>query len=126
MEEFSLANHPGIAMDLLPFLRHFPSWFPGNRIKDKAKLWRADLEETVQVPFDMVTGRIVSRLGQRDRLISWLIYSKGEHSESYTADLLQRSPEKGFNIKWSAASMYGGGADTASPVFYINGRTSND
>ena len=37
----------------------------------------------------------------------------GNHEiPNYTADLLQRSPQKEFNIKWSAASMYAGGADT--------------
>ena len=60
MEEFSKANHPGIAMDLLPFLQYFPSWFPGNGIKTCAKPWRNDLEEMVQVPFDMARGHVVS------------------------------------------------------------------
>ncbi|KAF8879070.1 cytochrome P450 [Infundibulicybe gibba] len=38
-------------IDLLPSLRHIPSWFPGGGFHHKARLWARDLENMVTMPY---------------------------------------------------------------------------
>ncbi|KAG5723754.1 O-methylsterigmatocystin oxidoreductase [Termitomyces sp. T112] len=104
--QFSLATAPGAwLVDVLPILRHVPSWFPGAGFKRTAKEWAATLSEMVDHPHNFVKRSM----------------SAGIAPISFTSSLLEGKnidPEEEFDIKWSAASLYSGGADTTVSAIY--------
>ncbi|KZS97116.1 cytochrome P450 [Sistotremastrum niveocremeum HHB9708] len=104
MAQFSRATEPGAwLVDLMPWLRHVPSWFPGGHFHHIAAKWRVTLNAMANNPFEMVKKEIAN----------------GIVRPSFTRDLLVEkgpnlSPEEEMTIKWAAASLYSGGADTVS------------
>ncbi|KAG6902463.1 hypothetical protein C0995_016325 [Termitomyces sp. Mi166 len=104
--QFSAAVTPGRYMvDILPQLRHVPAWFPGASFKREAKEWAATLAEMVDQPFNFVKHELTS----------------GAAPISFVSSLLAGKdvdPEKEFEIKWSALSLYAGGADTTVSAIY--------
>ncbi|KAF8192574.1 cytochrome P450 [Pholiota molesta] len=98
--QFSLATAPGgFLVDLIPFLRHIPLWFPGAGFHRKAHEWAATLREMVDRPHDFVKQNM----------------ARGTAEISFTSAILQGkqlSAEEEFDLKWSAASLYSGAADT--------------
>ncbi|KAF5387612.1 hypothetical protein D9615_000087 [Tricholomella constricta] len=99
-EQFSLATAPGgYLVDSLPVLCHVPTWFPGAGFRRTAKLWAATLVEMVEQPHDFVKRQMAA----------------GVAPISFTSSLLEGksiNAEEEFDIKWSSASLYSGGADT--------------
>ncbi|KAF9483933.1 cytochrome P450 [Pholiota conissans] len=99
-EQFSLATAPGgFLVDLVPFLRHLPAWFPGAGFRRKANIWAATLQEMVDRPHDFVRQNM----------------ARGTAEVSFTSAALQGkqlSPDEELDLKWSAASLYSGAADT--------------
>jgi len=61
-------------VDVFPFLKYIPNWFPGSQFKEKAKLWGKQLHDSLDIPFDEVSSSfskgtappsfIVSRLSE--------------------------------------------------------------
>ncbi|KAK7692050.1 hypothetical protein QCA50_005455 [Cerrena zonata] len=106
MENFSVTTTPGaFLVDVLPILRYVPSWVPGAKFQKLATEWRAETMAMAETPFAMVKQQM----------------REGTALPSYTKNLLETetlTPEKEDNIKWSAASMYGGGADTTVSAIY--------
>ena len=120
MEIFSIAGTPGTwLVDTIPFCRrntlHFycwmpltcdlvkrlPTWFPGTGFKKTANAWRQTLLATIEKPYLFVRQQM----------------RKGNHAPSYLASLLEGAsdtwtPEKELVAKWTAGSLYTGGADT--------------
>ncbi|KAG6827613.1 hypothetical protein H0H92_011103 [Tricholoma furcatifolium] len=96
---FSASTVPGkYLVDTLPFLRHVPTWFPGAGFKREAKEWSALLLEMVERPHNYVKRDIAA----------------GTAPLSFTSRLMEGGNidgEEEFAIKWSAASLYAGGAD---------------
>lgn len=105
MSQFSAAVVPGKwAVDMLPFLEHLPSWLPGTDFQRTAKEWHQVLMDVVELPYNLVKSRM----------------SSGEDRTSFVSKSIEMArQEKSFDaeaeyaIKWSAASMYAGGADTS-------------
>ncbi|KAH9482477.1 Cytochrome P450 monooxygenase 208 [Psilocybe cubensis] len=99
-EQFSLSTAPGgFLVDLIPALRHVPKWFPGAGFRRKADQWSATLSEMVDGPHNFVKQQMAS----------------GTAQVSFTSTLLEGkclSAQEEFDIKWSAASLYSGAADT--------------
>ncbi|KAF7313515.1 hypothetical protein HMN09_00507400 [Mycena chlorophos] len=98
-EQFSLSTAPGgFMVDFLPILRHTPTWVPvGWRIK--ANAWAATLNQMVEQPYTFVKRQMAA----------------GVAPVSFTSKLLEAkeiTAEEEFDIKWSSASLYSGGADT--------------
>ncbi|KAL4062105.1 cytochrome P450 [Scleroderma yunnanense] len=88
-------------VDNLPFLQYIPEWFPGAGFKTMARKWKAEVLEMVNLPHQWVKEQMAA----------------GVASKSFTSTLLDvpsLTEEDDHIIKWSAASFYGGGADTAS------------
>ncbi|KAJ5128334.1 uncharacterized protein N7443_005455 [Penicillium atrosanguineum] len=102
LDEFGQATIPGAWMvDLIPALKYVPSWFPGAGFKRTANLWREHLSGIADRPYDFVKQQI----------------ENGKYTPSYLSDMLQAGfPESGSEkelvAKWTAASLYTGGADT--------------
>ncbi|KAJ5424189.1 Cytochrome P450 E-class group I [Penicillium cf. griseofulvum] len=101
-KQFSSAVQPGMwAVDSVPILKYLPAWFPGAGFQRTAREWRDALTTLAEKPYAFV-------LHQR---------SKGKDVDSYVSrhlDALDRpvTPDEESVIKWTAAIIYGAGADT--------------
>ncbi|KZT28680.1 cytochrome P450 [Neolentinus lepideus HHB14362 ss-1] len=104
MEEFSDCTTTGkYLVDLLPFIKHIPAWMPGANFKRLAAKYQKSSDNMATVPLNYVKEQM----------------AKGTAAPSYAADLLKEvniSEERMQDIKWSALSFYGAGADTTVSV----------
>ncbi|KAK0205274.1 cytochrome P450 [Desarmillaria ectypa] len=99
-DQFSVSTAPGgFLVNHIPALRHVPAWFPGAGFQQKAKEWAETLENMVDRPYNFVKSQIAAGKAPLS-LISSLLEGR------------QVSVEEEFDIKWLAASLYSGGADT--------------
>ncbi|KAJ7786977.1 cytochrome P450 [Mycena olivaceomarginata] len=106
MKEFSEAITPGaFLVDLLPIrkcsiLDTVLCWMPGAGFQRKAKLWSDHRVEMLDKPFEFVEKQL----------------AQGSAQDSFVSILLQQDlPEDEFTyLKWAAASLYGGAADTVA------------
>ncbi|KAF3391419.1 O-methylsterigmatocystin oxidoreductase [Penicillium rolfsii] len=103
LEHFAIAGTPGAwLVDMVPILTHIPRWFPGASFKRTAQDWKKNLEKVMDVPYAFVKKRVES----------------GKFQPSYLANLFKASgyppigSEEELVAKWSAGSLYTGGADT--------------
>ncbi|TFK45989.1 cytochrome P450 [Heliocybe sulcata] len=90
-------------VDLMPFLKHVPAWLPGAHFKRLAATYHKSSDHMATVPLNYVKEQM----------------AQGTAAPSYAADLLKEkdiSPERLQDIKWSALSFYGAGADTTVSV----------
>lgn len=87
-------------------VKYIPSWFPGAGFKRVAQSWREQLIGIADRPYAFVKAQMES----------------GKHKPSYLSNIFstQGVPEPGSEketiAKWTAASLYTGGADTVSSV----------
>ncbi|KAL2844159.1 cytochrome P450 [Aspergillus pseudoustus] len=103
LENFSAAATPGVWMvDTIPILRYLPSWFPGAGFKRTAAAWRKTLLTTIEKPYRLVVQQM----------------KEGKYPDSYLSSLLKEArggtltAEDEQVSKWTAGSLYTGGADT--------------
>ncbi|TFY76167.1 hypothetical protein EWM64_g7846 [Hericium alpestre] len=104
-DEFSKATEPGaFLVDVLPILQYVPDWVPGAGWKQTAKEWAADLARMADAPHDFVKKHMAA----------------GTAVPSFTSMHMdgELTPEQEFNVKWAAASLYSGGADTTVSAIY--------
>lgn len=98
--QFSLASQPGAwLVDLVPFLRHIPAWVPGAGFQRQATEWRTTLTQMADGPHNRVKEEMAA----------------GKAKPSFTLQHLEDenlSAEEEDIVKWAAASLYSGGADT--------------
>ncbi|KAI1333660.1 cytochrome P450 oxidoreductase OrdA-like protein [Xylariaceae sp. FL0016] len=103
LAQFSAATVPGTwLVDTIPALRHVPGWVPGAGFQRTAKEWYATAAETVERPMKFVRMQMASK----------------EYVPSYVSDLCEEADgkmteEDEWVAKYSAASLYTGGADTS-------------
>ncbi|KAF9880651.1 cytochrome p450 oxidoreductase [Colletotrichum karsti] len=100
MDEFAQAAVPGaFLVDIFPILRYLPDWFPATTWKQTAKDWAFTLKTVTEKPYAFVKHQT----------------AQGKDVTSFVSHLLRDgdlTPEEDFNTKWSAVSLYTGGADT--------------
>ncbi|KAL7282187.1 hypothetical protein ACG7TL_003656 [Trametes sanguinea] len=99
LEEYAHSAAPGAYLaDTFPILRHIPAWVPGTQWKRRVAQERKHLSDVLDEPFEWVKRNM----------------SAGTAPPSFTSVLLEdnSSDEKEELIKLTAASLYGGGADT--------------
>lgn len=59
----SIAATPGaFLVDLIPAMKHIPTWFPGAGFKSKAAYWAKVKQKVVELPFNHVAQQVVSPL----------------------------------------------------------------
>ncbi|KAF8889423.1 cytochrome P450 [Gymnopilus junonius] len=105
LEQFSLSTAPGgFLVNLVPQLRYVPAWMPGAGFKKIATSWAQTLNTMVDMPYEYVKKQIAA----------------GTAEVSFTFQLLESNTtaEEEEDIKWSAGSLYGGGADTTVAATY--------
>ena len=60
MNQFSLSIAPGaFLVDIFPLLRYIPSWVPGAGFHKIAREWKQCMENTVNIPYNLVKQRMV-------------------------------------------------------------------
>ncbi|KAJ7102834.1 cytochrome P450 [Mycena epipterygia] len=103
MASFSAATQPGAwAVDIIPWLRHLPSWIPGTAFKKTAAMWCRMHMDVVEGPFNWAMDNKESpHLVQPNFVSTILSQSPDAFSEDDQHLLL-----------WASASLFGGGADT--------------
>lgn len=82
-------------------MRRVPAWFPGTGFQQTAHQWASELKDTTEKPYAFVKHQM----------------AQGKNEPSFLSQLLDQSgadAEEAFNHKWSALSLYTGGADTVS------------
>lgn len=112
MHQISLAYVPlSWIIDIFPFIRYLPEWFPGAGSNKIARQWRQDSENVGDLPYSIVR-RQMARGIHRPSYVSSLVemYSRPQGSKG------QLSLEDETIIKKTAAIMYGGGSDTTASI----------
>lgn len=100
MDKFARAGVPGaFLVDIFPFMRELPDWFPGTMFKRTAKKWSAALMDVTERPYAFTKHQM----------------ALGKHKASFLSQLLEAgdsTAEEKWTNKWSAMSLYTAGADT--------------
>ncbi|KAF2119066.1 cytochrome P450 [Lophiotrema nucula] len=105
MEQFSEAVVPGRwLVDIIPSLEHLPEWLPGAGFKRTARLWRKTLMDCVSIPYEYVKQQKKFEKSERS-LVSSAI-DQAVHEKTLDSEVEHA-------IKWTAVSLYTGGADTS-------------
>ncbi|KAJ3509588.1 hypothetical protein NLJ89_g5139 [Agrocybe chaxingu] len=100
----ALSTAPTVFMvNIIPALRYVPAWLPGGGYKKIGAKWAQTLDELVSRPYEWVKEQM--KLGTANASVISRLLSETE----------ELTPEREHHIKWSAASLYGGGADTTMP-----------
>lgn len=85
-------------------MKYVPTWFPGAGFKRTAQAWKQNLLEVADKPYAFVKKRM----------------NENNYEQSYLSNLFKEGgyPAAGSEeetiAKWTAASLYTGGADTVS------------
>ncbi|KAF8879140.1 cytochrome P450 [Infundibulicybe gibba] len=104
---FSAATVPGaFLVDSFPSLRHLPEWLPGMGFKKLARAWAQDTSDMAEIPYSYARRQIAAGISSVS-FISDIMDGEAKLSEDATRD-----------IKFAAASMYGGGAETTVSARY--------
>jgi len=105
MEQFTEAIVPGKwLVDLIPALEHLPDWMPGAGFKATARLWNHTLLNVVNVPYGFAKKQVSSSKAGLSFVSKSIEQQKSEKEFDAQAE---------HAIKWTAASLYTGGADTS-------------
>ncbi|EMD33937.1 hypothetical protein CERSUDRAFT_141279 [Gelatoporia subvermispora B] len=100
----SVAANAGVYLvDVLPVLKHIPSWMPGAKFKREAEYFRKWADALLRAPYEVVQKRIQEG-GLSNCAASWLIdaFLVGEKQVPFTEHV----------IKGTVATMYMAGSDT--------------
>ncbi|KAI0357169.1 cytochrome P450 [Trametes cingulata] len=90
-------------VDLVPFLKHLPSWFPGAGFKRRARAWKAKIEECADEPFQ----RVKDKMEEGDVVPCYCSMMLSENTEA-----LREDPQLESDIRWTAHAMYIASIDT--------------
>ncbi|KAK7059719.1 cytochrome P450 [Favolaschia claudopus] len=105
MDQFSeLTGTNAFAVDTFPLLRYVPQWFPGTEWKKKVGPYRTTLQTMLSAPFAWTKEQM----------------ERGSSISCFVSDLLETneftSRDEERTIKWAAAGIYSGGAETTAAV----------
>ncbi|EGO24642.1 hypothetical protein SERLADRAFT_408541 [Serpula lacrymans var. lacrymans S7.9] len=98
-----LVGFGAFLVDMLPFLRYVPEWFPGAGFQKTAKAYRETLNEATERPFKYVKDQMASKLP------GILINAAGIAPVSFISSCLDRADltaEDESIIKWTGFSLY--------------------
>ncbi|KAJ7247309.1 cytochrome P450 [Mycena rebaudengoi] len=106
LRTLSDAATPGkYLVDSLPILKYAPDWFPGAEFKRKAKVWRKQVRDSIDLPFASVKREMASGTAKPSFTLSCLRNAENldnQADQEYHEDI----------IKSTAGIMYLAGADT--------------
>ncbi|EJF63642.1 cytochrome P450 [Dichomitus squalens LYAD-421 SS1] len=84
-------------VDVFPFLKYLPTWFPGAGFKRKASKWKAKIEEFVNKPFDMVVARMKDGTATHCSITTLIETSEDDNMTDAETDT---------DARWTSMSMY--------------------
>ncbi|KAI0746722.1 cytochrome P450 [Daedaleopsis nitida] len=97
-------------VDVFPFLKYLPAWFPGAGFKRKGKAWKAKMVELVDKPYEHVKARMSEGTATPCFCTKLL-----EQTSDGDADVEEKA-QQDFDIRWTANSMYAASIDTTITV----------
>ncbi|KAJ7626299.1 cytochrome P450 [Mycena polygramma] len=104
MDQFSeVTATNAFAVDIFPLLKFVPQWFPGTAWKKKAEHYRTTLQTMLDTPYEWVRKQMAI----------------GTSASCVVSDLLESNKYSDAGehlIKWTAAGIYSGGAETTPAV----------
>src|SRR5262249_3477299 len=89
-------------------VKYLPDWFPGTGFKRTAAAWRKTLMDSADKPFEFVKRQMAQRTNKPSYVSKLFAQNDGN-----------LSLEEERSAKWSAVSLYGGGADTVSRLSVV-------
>ncbi|KAF9002170.1 cytochrome P450 [Cyathus striatus] len=92
----------GTPIDFMPFLRYFPSWFPGTFYAFKARSFYSDVRKMHEYPFEAVKRQLKEGTARPSFLSYHLDQLHGKHSDK----------EHMIDLQGAACVMFAGGAET--------------
>lgn len=105
VDNFSKAALPAnFLVNLIPWLKYVPEWFPGAGWRRTIKLWRAQREEMVQWPYDWTKSQIAAGTAAPSMIKTHL----AEMANNPDLD----PAEEEDHLKWSAATLFAAASDT--------------
>ncbi|KAJ3481790.1 hypothetical protein NLJ89_g12184 [Agrocybe chaxingu] len=106
-DNFNASTVPGaFPVDFFPILKSLPEWLPGMGFMQLARKWKKDTLAMIEVPYEFTKKQIAAGTAVPSFLSTSL-----EDEKSLSADDIR-------DLKCTAASMYGGGADTTVSAEY--------
>ncbi|KAF8208378.1 cytochrome P450 [Mycena galopus ATCC 62051] len=99
-------NLPFFYIEIFPFLRFLPSWFPLARFKRVMRASKKVLDDVKTVPFQWAKTKIESGM-YSDSFFSQYFLPNEDH-------VLREDKEDSEILKWTADSIYVGGAHTTT------------
>jgi len=104
---FNASTIPGaFPVDFFPILKSLPEWLPGMGFMETARRWFKDTIAMVEVPYKYTKDQM----------------AKGNAPPSFVSTALEdeehMTQEEIRDLKYTASSMYGGGADTTVSAEY--------
>ncbi|KAG8761790.1 hypothetical protein FRC11_013093 [Ceratobasidium sp. 423] len=113
MRGFSDASMPAdFLVNVLPWLKYVPSWFPGAEWKRKAMIWGKAREDLVDIPFNWTKQQMAAGTARPSILNSILTDLANSEFE------LDRAEEED-RVKWAVGSLYGGAMDTTTSSIMV-------
>ncbi|KAK6507201.1 hypothetical protein TWF481_005651 [Arthrobotrys musiformis] len=111
LKEFSLAAVPySWLVDSVHILRYLPEGFPGASFQKTARQWKKSVENASSLPYQFARRQMAAGCN-RQSYVSKLV-EKCKQGEDGKGAVL--SPEDEQAITWTAANLYGAGADTSA------------
>jgi hypothetical protein len=112
----SLLEPGGTLINVLPILRHVPSWIPGATAKKMAEKGRLLVEEMKRIPMERVSAAMVSsqRTQELAQLMSMSDQKAGTAVPSLVTEFLEKkstigaAPEEEDTVNNVAWTIYGG------------------
>ncbi|KAI0637236.1 cytochrome P450 [Trametes polyzona] len=96
-------NAGSYVVDILPFLRFLPEWFPGATFKKQARMWHDAVDRLYNVPYSLSQKRLATGdLGDCAARSMIETFGKDAKDSAYITEVM----------KTTLGSLYVGGADT--------------
>ncbi|KAM5539123.1 hypothetical protein V8D89_007346 [Ganoderma adspersum] len=92
-------------VDVIPFLKHVPEWFPGAGFQKKASQWRVTVDRLRDAPYDDTMKRLLAG-DLRDCAAKYVIETVGKSLGAKDPGYAE------YIIRSTLGSLYIGGADT--------------
>ncbi|KAG8737366.1 hypothetical protein FRC10_008281 [Ceratobasidium sp. 414] len=85
-------------VNIFPWLRYVPAWFPGAGWKKVASEWRKELRDTIEIPYRFTVKQVADGTAPPSAL-SEILADAQTHPEGLTQELMDR-------IMWTAGTLY--------------------
>ncbi|KAJ7141534.1 cytochrome P450 [Mycena filopes] len=96
----------GSPVDLFPFLRHLPSWFPGASDAGVARAWRPAVRKVYDYPLESVERELEAGEASPSFLLSWLEDSESIIDRDDVQGLVATMFAAGESTTWSAVTLF--------------------